>query len=410
MRILSLSSVYPNPAEPGLGLFVRSRLLHMADSAALKVIAPVPLLDYSGPRRTLFRGRAFPFTRQDGPIEVFHPRWLFPPGGTPLNPLCLFLRLLPLVHQIRKTFPFDLIDAHFGYPEGVTAGLLAAVFRVPYTITLRGSETMFANYRYRGKALRWALRRASYVIAVSEDLRNFAIGQGVAPACASTISNGIDPNIFYPRDLRPMRLRHGLPLDRHLILSAGELIEAKGHHIAVQALRSLLERGFNAELLIVGSTARGGPPYEKPLRRLVSDLQLQDRVRFVGWADRNGLAELISAADLFCLASFTEGWPNVVHEALACGAPVVASRVGGVPAMLPGEQYGFTVPPKDVASLAQALERGLTAQWDRDAISRWGRSRTWAHVAQEVIAVQQSLLGTNSANLTNQHYYDNVRN
>ena len=259
MRILSLSSVYPNPAEPGLGLFVRSRLQHMAASAEIKVIAPIPLVDYSNPRGKLFQPRAFPVARQDGPIEVFHPRWLFPPNGTPLNALCQFARLLPLVRHIRTTFPFDLIDAHFGYPEGVTAGLLAAVFHVPYIITLRGSETMFAGYRYRRKTLRWAMRRASHIIAVSEDLRAFAVHEGVAAERASTVPNGIDPAIFHPRDLRQMRLRHGLPLDRHLILSAGELIEAKGHHLVIQAVKSLLDRGLDVELIIVGSTARGRP-------------------------------------------------------------------------------------------------------------------------------------------------------
>jgi teichuronic acid biosynthesis glycosyltransferase TuaC len=397
MKILSLSSVYPNPAEPGLGLFVRSRLQHMAASAEIKAIAPIPLVDYSNPRGKLFLSRTFPVVRQDGPIEVFHPRWLFPPTGTPLNVVCQFARLLPLVRQIRKTFPFDLIDAHFGYPEGATAGLLAAAFHVPYTITLRGSETMFADYRYRRKAIRWALRRAGHVIAVAEDLRAFAIREGVAPERASTVPNGIDAAIFHPRDSRQMRLRHGLPLDRKSILSAGELIEAKGHHLVIQALKSLLGRGRDVELLIVGSTARGGPRYEDRLHQCVASLGLAGRVRFIGWVDRNGLAELLSAVDLFCLASFTEGWPNVVNEALACGAPVVASRVGGVPAMLPSEQYGIAVPPKDVAALTAALERGLDKQWDRSAISTWGRSRTWADVAREVIDIQRTLAGADSA-------------
>ncbi len=410
MKILSLSSVYPNPAERGLGLFVRARLQQMAASAEIKVIAPVPLVDYSNPRGKVFQSRAFPLTRQDGPIEVFHPRWLFPPNGTPLNVFCQFCRLLPLLRRIRKTFPFDLIDAHFGYPEGATAGLLAEAFHVPYTITLRGSETVFAGYRYRRKALQWAMRRASHVITVSEDLRKFAIQEGAAPGRASTVPNGIDPEIFHPRDARQMRLLHSLPLDRQLIVSAGELIEAKGHHLVIQAVKSLLERGLDVELAVVGSTARGGPRYEDRLRQLVRDLDLDGRVRFIGWVDRNGLAELLSAADLFCLASFTEGWPNVVHEALGCGTPVVASHVGGVPAMLSSPQYGFTVHPKDAARLTEALERGLRKQWNRGVISTWGGSRTWTAVAREVLEIQRTLIGADPAPFVNQPAYDHVRN
>src|SRR6516164_3723509 len=181
MKILSLSSVYPNPDEPGLGLFVRSRLEHVARSAEVKVIAPLPILDYSNPQRKIYRPREFPAVRWDGDVEVFHPRWLYPPLGTPLNVACLFGRLFPLLRRLRRTWPFDLIDAHFCYPEGVTAALLAEVFHVPFTITLRGSETIFDAYRFRRLAMRYALRCASGVMAVSANLRQFAISRGAAP-------------------------------------------------------------------------------------------------------------------------------------------------------------------------------------------------------------------------------------
>jgi glycosyltransferase involved in cell wall biosynthesis len=410
MKILSLSSVFPNPGEPGLGLFVRSRLQHVAARVETKVIAPIPLVDYSNPHGRLFTPRLGELSRHDGPIEVFHPRWFFPPQGTPFNVACQYARLLPLVHHIRKAFPFDLIDAHFGYPEGATASLLADTFHVPYTITLRGSETVFAEYRYRRKALQWAMRRASHVIAVSDDLRNFAIREGVSPERASTIPNGIDTAIFRPREAQDVRLRRSLPLDRRLIVSAGELIEAKGHHLVIRAVKTLLDRGLKVELLIVGSTARGGPRYENDLRRLVSELGIGTNVHFIGWVNRDGLAELLSAADLFCLASFTEGWPNVVNEALASGTPVVASRVGGVPAMLSSERYGFMVPPKDLDALTEALHHGLDTRWDRAAIAARGQSRTWSDVAREVIDIQRNVIGAAPVAVAGRSGYDHVRN
>jgi teichuronic acid biosynthesis glycosyltransferase TuaC len=409
MRILSLSSVYPNPAEPGLGLFVRARLQHMAAHAEVKVVAPVPLVDYSNPNGGLFRARTFPLTRQDGPLEIFHPRWLFPPKGTPVNILCEFLRLAPLVRAIRKRFPFDLIDAHFGYPEGAAAALAGAHFRVPFTITLRGSETMFAASPARRRVLGWAMRRAAHVIAVSGDLRDFALREGVDLARATTVPNGIDPALFWARDPHAARLHHALSPHSRIIVSAGELIEAKGHHLLIQAAKVLLERGLDVQVIIVGGTARGGPRYEHRLRSLVSELGLADRVRLVGWVNRETLAELLSAADLFCLASYTEGWPNVVHEALACGTPVIASAVGGVRDMLPGEDYGIAVPPQDLAALIEALDRGLGSSWDRAAISNWGRSRTWADVASEVIAIQRSLIQPNQEALAGAPVCHHVR-
>jgi teichuronic acid biosynthesis glycosyltransferase TuaC len=409
MKILSLSSVYPNPAEPGLGLFVRARLEHMAAHADVKVIAPIPLFDYSNPSGRLFRRRNFPIVRRDGPLRVFHPRWLFPPLGTPLNVLSEFLRLAPLVCHIRKTFPFDLIDAHFGYPDCAVAALLARMFRVPYTITLRGSETMFAASPFRRRILRRAMRSAAHVIAVSDDLRDFATREGVASGCATTVPNGIDTAVFHPCD-RDSRLRQRLPLDRCIIVSAGELIEAKGHHLVIQASKVLLERGLEIEVMIVGGTARGGPRYEHRLRSLVSKLGLEDRVHLIGRVPREVMAELLAAADLFCLASFTEGWPNVVNEALACGTPVVASAVGGVTAMLPSRDYGFTVPPGNLASLIEALDQGLRSRWDRAAIAEWGGSRTWDDVAAEVLRIQQSLISIPAAACAGEQAYHHVRN
>src|SRR5215475_8996561 len=121
-HIISISSVYPNPAEPGLGLFVRSRLLHMAALAELLVVSPVAAIDYSNPERSWFRNLRLASHRKDLGVEVFHPKWIFPPGGTPINVLCLVLRLVATLIRLRgRRYRFGLIDAHFGYPEGVAA-------------------------------------------------------------------------------------------------------------------------------------------------------------------------------------------------------------------------------------------------------------------------------------------------
>jgi len=398
IKLLSLSLVYPNPSEPGLGSFVRSRLQAMAASAQVKVVAPVPVLDYSNPGGKLFRRRTYPSVREDGQIETFHPGWLYPPGGTPLNVACLAARLHPLLRHIRREYPFELIDAHFGYPEGPAAALLSKLLNVPFTITLRGSETMFAAYPRRRDAMRWAFGRASRVIAVSEDLRQFAVANGVTEERAVTIPNGIDGEQFFPRDSRLARIKHGLADGRKHIVSAGELIEAKGHHLVAEALKALADEGVDADLLIVGATARGGPRFEEALRRRISELGISRRVRFMGFVDRTGMAELLSAADVFCLASYTEGCPNVVNEALACGAPVVATRVGGVPSMVPSERYGFVVPPRDPNALRDALREALQRSWDRPAISEWGRSRSWQQVGREVIGVMENIVtGTSPA-------------
>jgi glycosyltransferase involved in cell wall biosynthesis len=169
-----------------------------------------------------------------------------------------------------------------------------------------------------------------------------------------------------------------------VILSAGGLGAGKGHHHVVAALKVMAENGSRAEVLIAGAENRDGR-FSRQLRGLVKDLGLEDRVHFLGQLAPPVLAEVMCAADILCLASSAEGWPNVVNEALACGTPVVATRVGAVPQLLPSLQYGIIVPVDDRPALNQALARALETTWDRDAISRWGRSRSWQQVAIETV-------------------------
>jgi glycosyltransferase involved in cell wall biosynthesis len=362
----------------------------MTACAELNVIAPLPMIDYVG--RKLHLARGVPMQRRDESLEVFHPRWIYPPGGTPINLISLYSRLVQQVREIRKTFSFQLIDAHFGYPEGVVAAMLARKFGCPFTITLRGNEPMFAAYRYRGRCLRWAMKSASAVIAVSKPLRDFAIESGVEPNRAIVIPNGIDKHTFHPRDRDVCRARFGITDGAKTILSAGELIEAKGHHLIIRALRSLVDSGIDAKLFIAGGISSGGHPFERQIRNTIAELNLEGRVHLLGWVAPQQLSELMSAADIFAMASFAEGWPNVVNEALACGLPVIASNVGAVPELIPSKRYGSIVPARDVAALTTALKSGLEHSFDRAAIAAWGQSRSWDQVAREVIDVFQRVV------------------
>jgi glycosyltransferase involved in cell wall biosynthesis len=383
LRILTLATVFPNSRNSTFGVFVRSRMQHVAELAQVKVIAPVPAVDYSHPERDFFASRAMERRRQDGPIEVFQPRWLYPPCGTRLNIWCLYGRVLALARRIRETWPFDLIDAHFGYPDGVAAAHLAAALRCPFLITLRGNETRFGENPRIRESMAWAFGRAARVFSVSEDLRRFALSLGVEERRTRTISNGIDIDRFCPRDRLEGRARFGVDPAERMIVSVGSLVERKGHHRVIRALRRVVDRGVEARLVIAGGPGPEGR-FEQQIRDTIAETGMGGRVSMLGPVPPAELPLLMSAADLFCLGSDMEGWPNVVHEAQGCGCPVVATSVGGVPDMIPSERFGFVVPPGDTEAMAGALEQALTRDWDRDAISQWGRSRSWRQVAAEV--------------------------
>jgi glycosyltransferase involved in cell wall biosynthesis len=363
----------------------------MAALADLLVIAPVPLIDYGNPHKQRFQSFAIPKCRREPEFEIHHPRWLYPPFGGSINSICLGLRVLPLVARIRKRFAFDIIDAHFGHPEAAAAALLARVLACPYTVTLRGNETRFAEQRVRRAVMTAAFRRAGRIISVSNKLRDFAIRLGVDGSQAVTIPNGVDTALFFPRDSAACRRKHGIAEGSRCVLSAGFLIERKGHHRIMQALSELAAKGLSADLIIAGGPGREDR-YETEIRRRASELGMTNSVHFAGHVAPETLAELMSAADLLCLASTREGWPNVVHEAMACGTPVVSTNVGGVPDMIPLTDYGLIVPAGDAAALRDALALALSRSWDRRRIAAWAHSRSWQQVAHEVIKQFEQVL------------------
>jgi teichuronic acid biosynthesis glycosyltransferase TuaC len=389
VRVLSLSTNYPRPGEKSRGLFVRSRLQHLSKVLPVKVVSPVAWIDYAAEQKV---GKYPPVRLQDDNVEVFYPRWLYPPYGGVSNAWFLAARLLPYLRRLRREYPFTVMDSHFGYPEGIAAALLSAALAVPFTITLRGSELLHSKHAGRRWWMRWAFGRAGRIIAVSEELRRFAISQGVDADRVRTIPNGADADLFYPRPYADSRARLGMPAGVPVILTAGHLIELKGHHLVVRALAELRRQGSSAELWIVGGPGRVAS-FERQIREEVERNGVAGAVHFAGVVSQPVLAEYMSAADVFCLASSREGWPNVVHEALACGAPAVATDVGGIQDMLPSPEHGIIVPAGNQAELTMALGRALSRQWDRGRIAAWGKSRSWTQVAAETADVLREASG-----------------
>lgn len=389
-HILSLSCVFPNPSEPGCGLFIRNRLLHLARRTSLVVAAPIAPFDYDNPKGKGLGRRSVPHSRQDDQMEVLHPAWVYFPGNRAVNGLLLGLQLAGALRRLRRRFAFDVIDAHFAHPDGVAACVLAKLFDCPFLITLRGNELAHEQSPSRRRMMSWAIRRAAGVVTLSDELRDLAVRLGAGPDRVKVIPNGIDGRLFFRRDREAMRNKHGLRQDRPVILSAGRLIELKGFQHALRAFAGLKERG--AQLLIAGEASRGLPSYEGPLRRLSVELGLEDSVQFLSWVPQETLAELMTAADVFCLASRREGSPNAVSEALACGTPVVVTNVGTVSKLVPSEEFGYVVPVDDPVSLTVALQRALGRSWDHAAIAAWGGARSWDNVADEVLEVVRRVI------------------
>jgi glycosyltransferase involved in cell wall biosynthesis len=383
MRVLVLSSVYPTAAMPLRGLFVHERTRHLATFCHVRAVAPIPWFPGNQWLRGANRSSAVRMEQPDA-LQVFHPRFLSVPRyAKSADGLLYFLSLLPFVARLRRTFPFDLIDAHFAYPDGFAGMLFARVFRVPVAVTLRGTEVPISRFRLRRGQIRYTLRHADRVLAVSDSLARLAAELGAPMDRIRVIPNGIDRGRFQPGPRPEARRRLGLPPDRPIIVSVGALAERKGHHRVLRAMQALVGDRPDLLLAIVGGGGSEGD-VGPSLRRLTADLGLERHVLFAGPQPHERIPTWLQAANLFCLATANEGRPNVVLEALACGLPVVTTDVGGVAEIVRPGLDGLLVPLDDASALAKALGAALDHSWDSESMSARNSGRSWGRAAEEV--------------------------
>lgn len=392
LRVLLFSTVFPNAAQPHHGVFVRERMRGLPADVEVRVVAPTPWFPLVSGLRPGFRPEVPREEPQDG-VQVLHPRFLSFPGLLKfLDGILMFLWTLPALIRLRREFRFQVIDAHFVYPEGLAAALAGLVLRVPVTITLRGMLPLLVPFRLRRPQLRFALRRAARVIAVSESLKRDAVALGVPAEKVRVIGNGIDPELFRPVDRTEARRTLGLPKYGPLLVSVGTLAPRKGFHLVMEAMAKLAERWPTLRFAIVGDDGSEGA-MGKDLKALAARLKIADRVIFAGPRKSEELAAWYGAADLFVLATAHEGCPNVVLEALACGTPVVATPVGNIPELLDSPEAGVLV-ERTVDAIAAGIDAALDRGWDRERVRARIASRTWRAVGEEQAEELRAALGS----------------
>jgi glycosyltransferase involved in cell wall biosynthesis len=300
----------------------------------------------------------------------------------------MFLSVLPAVKKIHKNFDFDMIDAHYVFPDGFAAILLGRFFKRPVVVSARGSDiNLFQTFPVIRRRLQYVLRSADGIIAVSQALKDTIARLGIPEEKITCIPNGVDPQRFYPVSKKEARKELGLP-DRRTVLSVGNLTDNKGFDLVIKAFRILADKFHEKEvqLAIVGDG-----PRRSQLERTIAASGLGGRVHMVGPVAHDSLRFWYSGADVFCLASSREGWPNVILESLACGTPVVATSAGGIPEIIRSDALGLLT-ERDEASIAGAIYRALKKSWRADDLVAYARNHTWDHTSLAVLGVFQSIL------------------
>jgi teichuronic acid biosynthesis glycosyltransferase TuaC len=292
-----------------------------------------------------------------------------------------------VVAQLHASDPIDLIDAHFGYPEGVGCAQVAQQLGIPTFITIRGFENEYVHKRGIGSQMLTAMRNATGCVSVSHSLRQLAVDHGVAPERVRVVHNAIDWSAFNFDTPQAARERLGLPAAGRLIVSVGHLIVRKRHHVLIEAFAKLRREVPDATLVIIGGK-QFEADYPTRLTSQIQSLGLETAVKFLGNTPPARVADWLRAADVFALATAREGCCNAVLEALAVGVPVVTTPVGDNAHFVRNGENGFLAPVDDAAALAAGLSQAMNGeQWDRQRISSQLRTQVggWDDVAQRVL-------------------------
>lgn len=321
-------------------------------------------------------------------IEIFRARYLPDKweilqeegGGIPVvwkNKPLARLALLPFmvaqsIALLRHARDCDIIHANWTL-SGFTAWMLRPIHRRPFIVTIQGSDI------YQGAQTGWirfltkaCLDQADAVVALSNDLANSVNALGVHQKTILVIPNGTDTGIFKP----------GLHQRENFILFVGSLIPRKGCKFLIQSFKQISKKYPDIRLILVGIG-----PDELELKNLVYELGLGDKIQFLGSKTREEISSLMQRAKLFVLPSLEEGLGVVLLEAIACGTPCVASKVGGIPDVIT-EQVGRLVSPGDPQQIANAVIEIIENPGLWQKLSQTARDRAVSVFDWEVIAIQ----------------------
>jgi teichuronic acid biosynthesis glycosyltransferase TuaC len=372
IRIATVTSLYPNAAMPGFGIFVENRLRHLlaGGEVAARVVAPVPWFPFPYACFGQYgKWAQVPRVEARHGIEINHPRYLMLPKiGTHLTPFFMGFAIRRDLQRLQaQGFDFDLIDAHYFYPDGVAAVRAGKVLGKPVVITARGSDlNLIAALKRPGQMIAWAAAQAAGLITVSTALKDRLVKMGVAASRVQVLRNGVDLGAFPLADKAAARKQLGL--SGHILLSVGNLVALKGHDITIRALAHLPD----ARLLIAGSG-----PEEAALKKLAQTLGVAGRVTFLSRIPHHELAPYYAAADALVLASAREGMANVLLEAMASGTPVVAADIPGMDEVVSPPESGLLMAARTPEALAEAVQKLHANPPERAATRRYAESFNW---------------------------------
>lgn len=383
LRIALVTPMLPVPHDTTRGRYIHETAASLARLATVRVFfqqSRYPSVPGLTPRSYLEGRVGADYRLGDLDVQAFDYPTL-PVVGRGLNGWSAARVLLPRVRAFRP----DLLLAYWVYPDGNASLRVARRLGLPCVVGALGSD-IHVRSGLNERLTRETIHGADALLTVSEAMRQAAIAQyGARPERVHTIVNGFNTGIFRPADQAAARAELGVRADAELVVYVGRFVEAKGLRELLTSIAALAPRRPRLQLALIGDGVM-----RDELASMIAAGGLADRVLQPGGMEPPGVARWIAASDLLTLPSWSEGYPNVVVEALACGRPAVATDVGGTREIV-RDGSGILIAPRDPQVLAAALERALDTDWDHAAIAA-AMQRSWDDVAHETLQVCQHVI------------------
>lgn len=396
LKILLISNLFPNPQEPTRGIFTAQLVSEIQKIGEVIVVSPIPWFPNCSFLKRFKKWYPFsqiPFSSERGGVRVYYPKYIvIPKVSEAFQGLFLFVSIFWLARRLVRASRVDVINAQWVYPDGVAASWIGKILRIPVVITGLGCDINRDGRDFKKKVqISPALRSVAKVTVVSQALKRNVLRLGVPEERVAVISNGIDFKKFPLIEKEVARRKVGLKVKEgeKIILFVGQLVPVKGLDDLIDAV-SLLKRStlIPFQVLLVGEG-----PLRTDLERKVAQLGLLETVFFQGQKPHEEIALWMGSCDFLTLPSVREGQPNVVLEALACGRPVVATAVGGLPDLISEERgNGRLAPPKDPQSLAKALLKSLETDFPPEQVRATVARMTWESSARMYYHEMESVL------------------
>ncbi len=369
LRVLTLSTLFPDATRPQFGGFVarQTHALAMHPDVEVQVVAPVGLPPWPLSLARHYRALTRLPAREDWTgLTVHRPRFLHVPATMGrFDARALERSLLPFLRRIRDSFAFDVIDAEFFFPDGPAAVALGRALGVPVSIKARGSDIHFwGKAEATAAQVRDAGREADGVLAVSAALKQDMVRLGMPEDRIAVHYTGIDQTLFAPGQRTESKAQLGV--SGPLVVTVGTLNENKGQALVIDAVRAL----ENVTLVLIGT----GPDRAELEAR---SRDLGGRVRFTGSIPHAEIARWLGAADVMCLPSASEGLSNAWIEALASGTPIVITDVGGAREVLTDPSCGRILAERTPEAITNAVAELLASSPDPHAVSALARRFSW---------------------------------